>query len=63
MWWICPLMMLILRGVRAGLLAMLPNVAPATLVFGGMGWLGHEVDIGSVAAGQDDSCPVDGRGQ
>ncbi|MGD9853397.1 MAG: RND family transporter [Planctomycetaceae bacterium] len=45
---ICPLMMLILRGVRAGLLAMLPNVTPTLMVFGLMGWCGVPVDIGTV---------------
>ena len=38
----------VLHGVRAGLLAMVPNVFPAGILFGTMGWLGMAVDIGSV---------------
>ena len=45
---ITPLIMLILRGVRTGLVAMLPNIFPALLFFGGMGWLGWSVDIGTI---------------
>lgn len=45
---ICPTMMLVLRDVRAGLLAMIPNVAPIVLVFGIMGWLGEVIDAGSM---------------
>ena len=45
---ICPLMMLILRSVPAGLVAMIPNVTPTMLVFGGLGWLDISVDIGTV---------------
>lgn len=41
-------MMVVLRSVRAGMLAMLPNLFPAVLIFGGMGWLGIFVQIGSV---------------
>lgn len=42
---ITPVMMLIARGFWAGLLIMLPNVLPETLVFGGMAWLGLRLDI------------------
>ena len=41
-------MILALRRGVAGLLAMVPNVFPTILVFGGMGWLGWRVNIGSV---------------
>ncbi|MAG92454.1 MAG: hypothetical protein CMJ48_01705, partial [Planctomycetaceae bacterium] len=41
-------MMLVLRSVRAGLLAMVPNLFPIVVVFGGMAWLGVPIDIGSV---------------
>lgn len=40
--------MVTLRGVRVGLLAMIPNVFPPVIVFGAMGWLGWLVDIGAV---------------
>ena len=42
---ITPVMMLIARGFWAGLLIMLPNVLPETVVFGGMAWLGFRLDI------------------
>jgi hypothetical protein len=45
---ICPVMMLILRGVISGLLSMIPNTIPAVIVFGGMGWLRIPVDVGAV---------------
>jgi len=45
---ICPLMMILLRAFWAGLVTMIPNVAPAVMVFGGMGWLRIPVDIGTV---------------
>lgn len=38
----------VLRSVRAGLIAMIPNVFPAVILFGLMGWKGMAVDIGSV---------------
>lgn len=41
-------MVVVLRSVRAGLLAMLPNVFPAVVVFGFMGWAGLLIEIGSV---------------
>lgn len=41
-------MMLALRGFRAGLLAMVPNIFPTLILFGTMGWLGRAVDIGTV---------------
>ncbi|NND98835.1 MAG: MMPL family transporter [Pirellulaceae bacterium] len=45
---ICPLMMLILRSVVAGLVSMIPNLVPAVVVFGSMGWLGIPIEIGTV---------------
>jgi predicted RND superfamily exporter protein len=41
-------MVLALRDVRSGLLAMLPNVFPAILIFGFMGWSSIWVEIGSI---------------
>jgi predicted RND superfamily exporter protein len=41
-------MMFALRSIFCGLLAMIPNVFPTLLLFGGMGWLGKTVDIGTV---------------
>ncbi|HEY1065082.1 MAG TPA: MMPL family transporter, partial [Pirellulales bacterium] len=43
-----PLLMFQLRGVIAGLIAMIPNVVPTLLVFGLMGHLGIFVDVGSM---------------
>ncbi len=45
---ILPLLMFVSRGFSAGLVAMLPNVLPVLVIFGGMGWLGFPVDIGSM---------------
>lgn len=45
---ITPLMMFISRSVWGGLVSMLPNVLPVVMVFGGMGWLGIDVDVGSM---------------
>jgi predicted RND superfamily exporter protein len=45
---ITPLMMFISRSVAGGLVAMLPNVLPVLMVFGGMGWLNIDVDVGSM---------------
>ena len=41
-------MMVMLRGMKAGLVSMLPNILPAVFIFGGMGWLGRVCDIGSM---------------
>lgn len=41
-------MVILLRNVGAGLVAMFPNVFPALFLFGLMGWLGVKVDIGTV---------------
>lgn len=45
---ITPLMMLVARHVGAGLVAMLPNVLPVLVAFGAMGWMGIDVDVGSM---------------
>ncbi len=45
---ITPLLMFVSRGFGAGIVAMLPNALPVLVVFGGMGWLGLPVDIGSM---------------
>jgi uncharacterized protein len=45
---ITPLMMLVARSWRAGAVAMLPNALPVLVVFGAMGWMGVEVDVGSM---------------
>ena len=41
-------LMFVLMSVRAGLVAMVPNVFPPVVVFGTMGWLGYSIEIGSV---------------
>ena len=45
---IAVVLMLGLRSVRLGLVSMLPNVFPITVVFGTMGWLGRSIDVGSM---------------
>jgi len=45
---ITPLMMLVSRSIRAGMVAMIPNVLPVLVVFGAMGWLDIAIDIGSM---------------
>jgi hypothetical protein len=47
---ITPLMMLVCRSISGGAVVMLPNALPVLVVFGGMGWLGIPVDIGSMMA-------------
>ena len=42
------ILMFVMRSIRAGLIAMLPNVFPPLVVFGAMGWLGQSIEIGSV---------------
>ncbi|HRX80726.1 MAG TPA: MMPL family transporter, partial [Pirellulaceae bacterium] len=41
-------LMIVLRSVRAGLVAMIPNLFPTAVVFGTMGWLSIPIDLGSV---------------
>ena len=45
---IAVVMVIALRSLSAGLLAMAPNLFPAVVVFGFMGWTGQLVEIGSV---------------
>jgi predicted RND superfamily exporter protein len=45
---ITPLLMWIARSASAGIIAMIPNVLPIVMVFGGMGWFGIDVDVGSM---------------
>ncbi len=45
---ITPLLMWIARSFSAGTVSMLPNVLPIVMVFGGMGWLKIDVDVGSM---------------
>jgi predicted RND superfamily exporter protein len=47
---ITPLMIFVCRGLWPGLVVMIPNTLPVLVVFGGMGWLGVKVDIGSMMA-------------
>jgi predicted RND superfamily exporter protein len=47
---ITPLMMFVSRSISAGAIAMLPNILPILVIFGGMGWFGFPVDIGSMMA-------------
>jgi hypothetical protein len=42
------LMMLLVRSVRLGLLAMIPNVLPVLLSMGALGWMGVELDFATV---------------
>ena len=42
--------MFVCRGMAGGLVAMLPNVLPILVVFGGMGWIDYPVSIGSMMA-------------
>ncbi len=41
-------MIVLLRSVSAGLLAMVPNILPCVAVFGAMGWCGIAIEIGSM---------------
>ncbi len=45
---IAVVMALLLRSSAAGLLAMIPNVFPALITFGVMGWIGSLVDVGTM---------------
>lgn len=42
------IMTILLRSVRAGLIAMLPNLLPVVIVFGTISWCGIAVDIGTM---------------
>jgi predicted RND superfamily exporter protein len=41
-------MMFVSRSFAAGVVAMVPNVLPVLVIFGGMGWMGIPLDIGSM---------------
>ncbi|NQU20081.1 MAG: MMPL family transporter [Candidatus Nealsonbacteria bacterium] len=45
---IAVVMVLLLRSVSAGLLVMIPNVFPAMVTFGTMGWTNSPVDVGAM---------------
>jgi uncharacterized protein len=45
---ITPIMMWVTRSFLGGLMAMIPNVLPISLVFGAMGWLGFTLDIAGI---------------
>jgi len=45
---IAGVMVFLLRSLRAGVLAMLPNLLPVAVVFGGISWAGIAVDIGTM---------------
>jgi uncharacterized protein len=45
---ITPLMMFVSRSLRAGMVAMIPNVLPVVVIFGAMGWMNIPIDIGSM---------------
>jgi predicted RND superfamily exporter protein len=42
---ITPILILVLRSVSLGLIAMLPNVFPTLVVFGWLGWVGQPIDL------------------
>jgi len=42
------MMIVLLRSIAGGLLAMIPNVFPVAVVFGWMGWMGSSIDIGTM---------------
>lgn len=45
---IAVVMLFLMRGVRHGLISMVPNTFPAVVIFGLMGWLGHSIDVGAM---------------
>ena len=42
---IAPMLVVVLRSVKIGLLAMLPNVFPTVAIYGTLGWSGQPVDL------------------
>ncbi len=48
---ISAVMALSLRSLRAGAVAMIPNITPISLVFGLLGWVRYPVDIGMMMTG------------
>jgi len=47
---ICPLMILVLGSVKHGLLSIFPNVCPAAIAYGMLGWLDIPLDVGMAIA-------------
>ncbi|MFN9827017.1 MAG: efflux RND transporter permease subunit [Planctomyces sp.] len=45
---ITAVMVVLLRDAVAAVISMIPNVAPATIVFGILGWMGVRVDVGTM---------------
>lgn len=45
---ITPLMMFLSRNIIAGIVVMLPNILPVVMIFGGMGLLNIDIDVGSM---------------
>jgi len=45
------IMMACLKSIRAGIVAMFPNVTPVLVVFGLLGWFGVPTDIGTMMTG------------
>lgn len=48
---ITTVMVISLRSVKAGLIAMIPNLTPVCIVFGLLGWAGVPVEIGTMMTG------------
>lgn len=48
MLFVAVVMMIVLKSVAGGLLAMLPNIFPMAVLFGVMGWFDYAVDIGTI---------------
>lgn len=42
---ITPILIIVLRSIPLGLIAMLPNVFPTLVVFGWLGWVGYPIDL------------------
>ncbi len=45
---IAPILVIVVRGLWSGILIMVPNVLPVTIVFGAMGWIGWPIDIAGI---------------
>ena len=45
------IMVVALKSLRIGLLSMIPNLTPLCFVFGALGWMGANVDIGMMMTG------------
>lgn len=42
---ITPMLVVVLRSIKIGLLAMLPNIFPTVAIYGSFGWIGQPVDL------------------